>query len=91
MIQEAKKQAAAGAFDTSNLLRMQADNNQKRGRVIQLMIIKAPELHAVLRPEQKQKLVKLLKKVKKMVTRKQVRCLETNGSQNSEYTGIFWS
>jgi periplasmic protein CpxP/Spy len=70
MIQEAKKQAAAGTFDTSNLLRLHADNNQKRARVIELMIQKAAELHAVLRPEQRQKLVKLLEKVEKKIIRK---------------------
>lgn len=69
VIQEAKKQAAAETFDTSNLLRLHADNNQKRARIIQLAIQKSAELHAVLRPEQRQKLVKLLGKVEKKMSR----------------------
>lgn len=69
VVQEAKKQAAAETFDTSNLLRMHADNNQKRARIIQLAIQKSAELHAVLRPEQRQKLVKLLEKVEKKMSR----------------------
>lgn len=69
IVQEAKAQAGADQFDTSNLLRMRAEEHQKRGRVMELMIVKAAELHAVLRPEQKQKLVKLIEKAEKRMNR----------------------